>query len=46
MLARTVNASVMTPDERRRMRADRDSFASRAAERPRLWLVGSADDLT
>jgi predicted nucleotidyltransferase len=45
MLARTVNASVMTPDEWRRMRADRDSFASRVAERPRLWLVGSADDL-
>jgi predicted nucleotidyltransferase len=44
MLARTVNATVMAPDEWSRMRADRDSFASRVAERPRLWLVGAEDD--
>ncbi len=45
-LARRVNPTVMTPEEWRQLRADPDSFGSRVAERPRLWLIGSDDDLS
>ncbi len=44
-LGRTVNPNLMTPSEWRRKSAQPDSFAARLRDRPRLLLVGSADDL-
>jgi predicted nucleotidyltransferase len=44
-LARTLNPSLMTPDEWRRKRAQEDSFAARIAAQPKLFVIGSDDDL-
>lgn len=44
-LARTLSPSLMTPDEWRRKRAEDDSFAARIAAQPRLFVIGSDDDL-
>ncbi len=44
-LGRAVNPSLMTPDEWHRKRAQPDSFAARIHDRPRLQVLGSADDL-
>jgi predicted nucleotidyltransferase len=44
-LARTLSPSVMTPDEWRRKRMQDDSFAARIAAQPKLFVIGSDDDL-
>ena len=44
-LARTISPSLMTPDEWRRKRAQEDSFAARIAAQPKLFVIGSDDDL-
>jgi predicted nucleotidyltransferase len=44
-LARPVNPSLMTCEEWRRKRAETDSFAARIAAQPRLFVLGSDDDL-
>ncbi len=44
-LSRTVNPSLMTPEEWRRRRARPDSFAARLHDKPRLLVLGSEDDL-
>ena len=45
-LARPVNPNLMTRAEWRRKRAEPDSFAARIAERPRLFVLGSDDELS
>jgi predicted nucleotidyltransferase len=44
-LARPVNPNVMTRAEWRRERAEEDSFAARVAGQPRLFVIGSDDEL-
>ena len=44
-LARTLSPSLMTPEEWRRKRAQDDSFAARIAAQPKLFVIGSDDDL-
>lgn len=44
-LARTVNPNLMSRAEWRRKRGQPDSFAARIAAQPRLFVLGSADDL-
>lgn len=44
-LARTINPTLMTPAEWKRKRGQVDSFAARIANLPRLFLIGSEDDL-
>ncbi len=44
-LARTISPSLMTPGEWRRKRAQDDSFAARIAVQPKLFVIGSDDDL-
>lgn len=45
VLARPVNPNLMTRAEWRRKRADADSFAARIAVQPRLFVLGSDDEL-
>ncbi|HXT50976.1 MAG TPA: nucleotidyltransferase domain-containing protein [Thermoanaerobaculia bacterium] len=45
VLARAVNPTVFGSDEWRLKRAKEDSFASRVARGPRLFVVGSANDV-
>jgi predicted nucleotidyltransferase len=45
VLARPVNPNVMSLAEWRSKRAKKDSFASRIAAQPRLFVIGSDDDL-
>ena len=45
LLARRVNPNVMTRDEWRAKRDQSGSFVSRIAKQPRLFLIGSDDDL-
>lgn len=45
ILARPVNPTVMTPAEWREKRASTGSFVDRIASRPRLFIIGSPDDL-
>ncbi|MGH8623554.1 MAG: nucleotidyltransferase domain-containing protein [Burkholderiales bacterium] len=45
LLARPVNPTVMTLVEWRTKRARGGSFAARVAQRPRLFVIGSDDDL-
>ena len=45
VLARTVNPTVMTLGQWRAKRARADSFAARVAAQPRIFLIGSDDDL-
>ena len=45
VLARPVNPSVMSLAEWRRKRATKDSFAARISSQPRLFVVGSDDDI-
>jgi len=45
VLARPVNPNVMSLAEWRAKRAEKDSFAARIAAQPRLFVVGSDDDL-
>lgn len=44
-LARPVNPNLMTRAEWRRKRAEADSFAARIAGQPRLFVLGSDDEL-
>ena len=44
-LARTVNPNLMTRAEWRRKRAQTDSFAARIAAQPRLFVLGSDNEL-
>ncbi|MGH8470978.1 MAG: nucleotidyltransferase domain-containing protein [Gammaproteobacteria bacterium] len=44
-LSRPVNPNLMTRQEWRRKRAQPDSLASRLHDRPRLFVLGSEDDL-
>ena len=44
-LARRVNPNVMTPAEWRRERTQPDSFAARISGQPRLFVIGSDDEL-
>jgi predicted nucleotidyltransferase len=44
-LARPVNPNLMTRGEWRRKRAEADSFAARIASQPRLFVLGSDDEL-
>jgi hypothetical protein len=45
VLARTVNPTVMTPTVWRERLAREDSFVARIAVQPRLFVIGSDDDL-
>jgi predicted nucleotidyltransferase len=45
VLARPVNPNVMSLAEWRAKRAKKDSFAARIAAQPRLFVIGSDDDL-
>lgn len=45
MLGRPVNPNLMSPEEWRRKSMDPDSFAARVRQRPRLFVLGSEDDL-
>lgn len=44
-LGRTVNPNLMTPQEWRRKRAERDSFAARVAGQAKIFVIGSEDEL-
>lgn len=44
-LARKLSPSLMTPAEWRRKRARDDSFAARIATQPKLFVIGSDDEL-
>lgn len=44
-LARPVNPNVMSRPEWRRKRAEADSFAARIATQPKLFVIGSDEDL-
>jgi predicted nucleotidyltransferase len=44
-LARPVNPNVMSRDEWQRKRGESDSFASRIASQPKLFVIGSENDL-
>jgi hypothetical protein len=45
VLARPVNPNVMSFSEWRTKRAKKDSFAARISAQPRLFVIGSDDDL-
>jgi predicted nucleotidyltransferase len=45
LLARPVNPTVMTLADWRAKRAQQDSFAARVAAQPKLFVLGSEDDL-
>jgi predicted nucleotidyltransferase len=45
VLARPINPNVMNLTEWRRKRATKDSFAARVSSQPRLFVIGSDDDL-
>jgi predicted nucleotidyltransferase len=44
-LARPVNPTLMTRDEWRRKRDERDGFIARIAVQPKVFVIGSEDDL-
>ena len=45
VLGRTINPTVMTVAQWRAKRAKGDSFAARVAGQPRVFVIGSDDDL-
>lgn len=45
LLGRPVNPNLMTPEEWRTRRAERDSFAARVSSQPRIYVIGSDDEL-
>jgi hypothetical protein len=45
VLARPINPNVMSLSEWRSKRAQKDSFAARIAAQPRLFVIGSDDDI-
>jgi predicted nucleotidyltransferase len=45
VLGRCVNPNLMTPDEWQRKSMDPESFAARIGRKPRLFIVGSEDDV-
>ena len=44
-LGRPVNPTLMTPQEWRRKRAECDSFAARVGAQPKIFVIGSEDEL-
>jgi hypothetical protein len=44
-LGRTVNPTIYTPSELRKRIDSGSSFVTRVWQQPRLWLIGSDDDL-
>ena len=44
-LARKINPNLVTPAEWRKERAEHDSFAARVGAQPKIFVVGSEDDL-
>ncbi|HET9767796.1 MAG TPA: nucleotidyltransferase domain-containing protein [Thermoanaerobaculia bacterium] len=46
VLARKINPDVFTAGEWQAKRAEPDSFANRVASRPRIFLIGSDDELS
>lgn len=44
-LGRTINPNLMTPRDWRAKRAERDSFASRVAAQPKIFVIGSENEL-
>lgn len=44
-LARSVNPTILTPADWRLRRTEPDSFASRIATQPRIFVIGGDDDL-
>jgi hypothetical protein len=44
-LARPVNPTVLTSEDWRRKKVGPDSFVSRVATQPKLFVIGSEDDL-
>jgi len=44
-LGRTINPTVLTPTKWRSRRSTPDSFTARIARGPRLFVVGSEDDI-
>jgi len=45
VVGRAINPTVMTPAEWRAKRSQRDSFASRVTAQPKLFVIGSEDDV-
>jgi hypothetical protein len=45
VLARKVSPNTMTFDHWRAGRTQKDSFARRIADQPRLFVIGSVDDI-
>lgn len=45
ILSRAVNPTVLTPTEWRKKSARKGSFTARVAEQPRLFIIGSPNDL-
>lgn len=45
VLARSVNPTILTPADWRLRRAEPDSFASRIATQPRIFVIGGDEDL-
>jgi predicted nucleotidyltransferase len=44
-LGRTINPNLLTPLEWKKKRSDSDSFAGRVATQPKIFLIGSEDEL-
>jgi predicted nucleotidyltransferase len=44
-LGRTINPNLLTPLEWEKKRSDSDSFAGRVASQPKIFLIGSEDEL-
>ena len=44
-IGRQVNPNLMTPPEWRKKSAERDSFASRVAAQPKIFVIGSENEL-
>ena len=44
-LGRTINPNLMTPRDWRAKRAERDSFAARVAAQPKIFVIGSENEL-
>ena len=44
-LGRTINPNLMTPQEWRKKRAERDSFVARVAAQPKIFVIGSENEL-
>lgn len=45
-LARPLNVTLLTPDEIESRRSEQNSFLMRVLEQPKIWILGTPDDLT